>query len=169
MSYDRVLNFSKWWGLKTYVEYFDRYQNVFLIQPLLLKGLHKYTLNICELFWDVKMEIGLFGKIQKIETQNGHAFYTTTVIYVCLWIYQYKIQRVKCLLGYSKIKISNIGWEICVPVLWCLQMRAHVEKWTSWAGTRIYDPTEKVPGSIPGKCKDVKLFQKYYEWFLYII
>ena len=38
----------------------------FFIQTLLLKGLHKYSLEICELFWDVKMENGVFGQIQKI-------------------------------------------------------------------------------------------------------
>ena len=35
------------------------------IQPLLLKGLHKYSLDICELFWYVKMENGVWGEIQK--------------------------------------------------------------------------------------------------------
>ena len=48
------------------------------IQSLLIKGLHKYSLDICELFWDVKMENGFFGKIQKILDTNGHAFKNTT-------------------------------------------------------------------------------------------
>ena len=34
---------------------------------------------MCEPFWDVKTENGIFGKIQKIKTHNRHAFYTTTV------------------------------------------------------------------------------------------
>ena len=39
---------------------------VFSIQPLLLKGVHIYSLGIHELFLDVKMENGVFGQIQKI-------------------------------------------------------------------------------------------------------
>ena len=30
--------------------------------PLLLKGIHKYSLEIHELFWDIKMEIYIFGE-----------------------------------------------------------------------------------------------------------
>ena len=33
----------------------------FLILSPLIKGLHKYSHDICELFWDVKMEIYIFG------------------------------------------------------------------------------------------------------------
>ena len=32
----------------------------FLILSPLIKGLHKYSHDICELFWDVKMEIYIF-------------------------------------------------------------------------------------------------------------
>ena len=54
MSNDIVLKISKWWGWKKYVWYFDIYRN-FSILPLLLKGLHKYSLGIWELFWDEKI------------------------------------------------------------------------------------------------------------------
>ena len=38
---------------------------IFLIQPLLRKGLHIDSLEIREIFWDVKAENEVFGKIQK--------------------------------------------------------------------------------------------------------
>ena len=56
------------------------------IPTLLLKGTHKHLLNIHELFWDVKMENIIFGKIQKQETQNGHVSYTTTMKYIVVKI-----------------------------------------------------------------------------------
>ena len=78
MSNDIFLQILKLWGLKTYVKYFDRYQNYFSIRPQLIKGLYKDSLKIYELFWDVKMENGIFEKTKKQETQSGHALYTTT-------------------------------------------------------------------------------------------
>ena len=40
--------------------------DIFSVSPITLKGLHKGTLNFSELFWDIKMEISIFGKIQKL-------------------------------------------------------------------------------------------------------
>ena len=37
----------------------------FLIQPILIKGLYIYSLEIRELFLYVKMKNGVFGQIQK--------------------------------------------------------------------------------------------------------
>ena len=48
-------------------------RTIFLIPYLLLKGLQKDPLNICELFWNVKMEDGIFGKIQiNRDTRQAH-------------------------------------------------------------------------------------------------
>ena len=48
--------------------------------PMLLKSLHQDPLNICELFWDVKMDNELVGKRdKKPETQNGHTLPTADV------------------------------------------------------------------------------------------
>ena len=69
MSNDILLEILILRGLQTYVYYFDRCHNLFFwIRPLLLKGLHKYSLNICEIFWDLKIEDVQFGEIQKLET-----------------------------------------------------------------------------------------------------
>ena len=70
MNNDILLQISKLWGSKIDPKDFDRYNNYFSIRLLLLKGLYKYPLDICELFWDVK--------IKKQETQNGHDIYTIT-------------------------------------------------------------------------------------------
>ena len=43
--------------------FFDRCQ--FFIQPLILKGLQKDSLEIRELFWYIKKENGVIGKIPK--------------------------------------------------------------------------------------------------------
>ena len=52
----------------------------FLIQPLLLKGLNKDSLEICDLSWDVKMENDVLGKIQKnTRHKTGTHFKHTTV------------------------------------------------------------------------------------------
>ena len=37
----------------------------FSIHPLLLKGLHIYYFEICELFLDIKIENGVLGQLQK--------------------------------------------------------------------------------------------------------
>ena len=65
-------NFSKWWGFKQKNILIDvriivlvDVKLYILIQPLLLKVLHKDSLDICGLFWDVKMENWVFGIIQK--------------------------------------------------------------------------------------------------------
>ena len=49
----------------------------FSISPNPLKGLHKYSLNIYELFWDVKMEICIFEKKQNQHLQKCKSIYTT--------------------------------------------------------------------------------------------
>ena len=52
--------------------FFDRCQ-FFIIQPLLLKGLDEDSLEICGLFWDVKMENGVLGLIQKtLDTKQAN-------------------------------------------------------------------------------------------------
>ena len=38
---------------------------IFPIQPLLRKGINKYSPEIIDLFWDVKMENGVLGKYKK--------------------------------------------------------------------------------------------------------
>ena len=44
---------------------------------LLLKGLYKCSLEICEIFWDVKTENGFSGLIQKtLDTKRARIFET---------------------------------------------------------------------------------------------
>ena len=40
----------------------------FSISSIILNGLQRDSLKIFELFWDVKMEIYIFGKTQKINS-----------------------------------------------------------------------------------------------------
>ena len=42
----------------------------FSIQPQSLQGLHEYFPKIFELFWDIKMEEGVYGKNQKYTKTN---------------------------------------------------------------------------------------------------
>ena len=49
-----------------------------IIRPQLSKVVYQHYLNIREVFFNVKMENGLLGEIQKTGNKNGHAFYTTT-------------------------------------------------------------------------------------------
>ena len=51
----------------------------FFFLHLLLEGLHKNSLSICELFCEVKMKNGFVGKYKKTETQKEHSFFTATV------------------------------------------------------------------------------------------
>ena len=45
----------------------------FAIRIILLKGIHIDFLNICDLFWDVKTDNGVFGKIYKtLDTKQAH-------------------------------------------------------------------------------------------------
>ena len=47
-----------------------------LISSIPIKDIHKDSLNICELFVDVKMEIYIFGKTQKINTYKNVSQFT---------------------------------------------------------------------------------------------
>ena len=44
--------------------------------PLLIKAPHKDTLNIRELFWDVKMEDGILGWTQKYNEHETSTYFT---------------------------------------------------------------------------------------------
>ena len=48
----------------------DRYWILFFNSTFLLKSLHKYPLNICELFYDVKIKSQLFGKTPQNQTHK---------------------------------------------------------------------------------------------------
>ena len=65
----------------------------FPISPTPLKGLHKDSLKIC----------GLFGKYPK--NRDAKLVHRSFVIKIA----QYTIQRVNCVLGYSKINPLKIG------------------------------------------------------------
>ena len=43
--------------------------DIFLLSPLLLKGINKYHYSTCEHFWDVKMEICISEKPKSIATK----------------------------------------------------------------------------------------------------
>ena len=62
-------NISKLWGKNKIilidVRFVLKRGQIFPIQPILLKGIHIYSLVICDLFLDVKMENEVFGQIQK--------------------------------------------------------------------------------------------------------
>ena len=86
----------------------------------IIKGLYKYSLKICEIFWDVRMDNGLFGRIQKHETKNGHAFYTTTEnTYIYIYIPVQNLRGKFCTRLFKIKNRSKIGWEFCVTVSWC--------------------------------------------------
>ena len=71
----------------------------------MLKGIHIFCLKIFEIFWDVEMKNGSFGKI-KINTRHktGAYFETQLWIYYIYIISQYKIQRMKFVMGYSTLE-----------------------------------------------------------------
>ena len=48
----------------------------FSISPILLNVLHKDPLDICELFWDVKIEIFIFSKTPKINIHKTSIQFT---------------------------------------------------------------------------------------------
>ena len=48
----------------------------FSISPIPLKGLHKYSLNICEIFKDVQLEICNLQKNPKIDSSKAISEFT---------------------------------------------------------------------------------------------
>ena len=73
----------KLWDLDDIFEMlFDQMKNMpeiekQLMEPILLKGLHRYFSPNCELILDVKMKYWYFGKKQKkLKTETGTPFLT---------------------------------------------------------------------------------------------
>ena len=64
---------NKWMSILVYLMGIG---NNILIPPRLLKVLHWDFHNICELFWDVKMETYIFGKIPKINSRKTASQFT---------------------------------------------------------------------------------------------
>ena len=70
MGYDNFLQILKWWGLNVFDKKLIYVSVFFSIQPQSLQGLHEYFPKIFELFWDIKMEEGVYGKNQKYTKTN---------------------------------------------------------------------------------------------------
>ena len=81
----------------------------FLISPIALKGLHKYSLKICELFWDVKMEICIFGKTQEINIHKTVSRFTQQLPKT---ISHNIIQRLSCVMGYFDVNKKEKSVEL---------------------------------------------------------
>ena len=85
----------------------------------------------------VKIENWLFGKTPITRnTKQAHVFTTTVVFFIK--ISQYKIQRVNCVMGYSRIKtfellVEIITWPFFGPLKWDHAYK----KWTCWSGTSL--------------------------------
>ena len=79
------------------------------IPQLSLKGLHKYSLQICELFLDVKMDICIFVKTQR---------HSCKMIFYLKLLIQYPILKqssddtisgVNCVMGHLNVKNTKNG------------------------------------------------------------
>ena len=99
------------------------------ISPTPLKGLHKYSINIPELFWYAKMEIYIFGKTTKsISTKlqvNLHNNYRIILIIFGPW------KNSKTELFHDPFqceKERKIGWDNWLTASWLTKIRARVEK-----------------------------------------
>ena len=137
-SYEICWEFSKLWGLK-YIFLID--VRIYLlyrchknsIQYLLLKGLHKYYIKICELFWDVKMVNGVLVQIQKtLDTERA-----SILKHNCKHIFllsQYIIKRVNFVLGYLiflSIEKSSDKWACLFRG--ALKWECAYKNWTCWS------------------------------------
>ena len=101
----------------------------FSISPTLLKGLHKYSLKIIELFWEVKMEMGFLEKYKiNRDTKRSHILHHNCKIFFMKTSPVHNSKSKLCTRLFKFKNYSKIGWEICMTVLWCNQMRALVEK-----------------------------------------
>ena len=93
---------SKSWGLKRYVEYFDRYNNCFLFDPYYSRVYKKIPLIFVSSF-EMKNIKWSISKIAKITLDTKHALILKrNCVYVFyLKIAQYTIQKLNYILGYS--------------------------------------------------------------------
>ena len=103
LLFDNILFEMKNWSKR--LVYFIRIRH-FPLLPLMLKVLHKYSHNICKIFWRVKMKICIFEKTSKI---NSHKT-------VSQWTQKNEknlsrniIQRLNCGSGYFNGKM-NWNW-----------------------------------------------------------
>ena len=139
MSNDILYQILKWWD---FVEIFRNYEFknncwifryisgfIFSIQPVLLKGIPIYYLNICELFWDVKIENRVLEKYKKKIDKKQERILKRN----CKNIYikdspVHNSKITLCNGTFSFKNNSRICSDICDPVLWCPKMRARIEK-----------------------------------------
>ena len=75
----------------------------FLILPLYPKSIHKDYHKICELFWDIKSEICIFGKTPKINSHKTLSQFTQQP-YEFKELVHNKIQRLNYVMGYFNVK-----------------------------------------------------------------
>ena len=94
-----------------------------MISLIPLKGLHKYLLKISELFWDVKIEIYIFGKTQKNQyLQSCKPNYTTTAGYLIKSAHE-KIHRLSIVIIYLNVEkkekfVEIIEWQKFGSLKW---------------------------------------------------
>ena len=84
----------------------------------------------CEIFWHIKIEIYIFGKIPKIYSYKNISQFTkqTQGVFQNYLIHEI-ILRLNCAMGYFDAKIDKkIGWENWLTTLWCTQIRARAER-----------------------------------------
>ena len=77
----------------------------FYIQPILLKGLNIDSLNIHEIFLDVKTENGVMGKYKNFKHKTGTHFKMQLWTQFISKIAQYRTQKVNCVLSYLNLKM----------------------------------------------------------------
>ena len=65
-----------------YFGVFDGYWRHVFISPIPIEVLHKDSLNICELFWDVKWESAFWRNPKNQYLQKYKSIYTTTTKYI---------------------------------------------------------------------------------------
>ena len=119
MINDIVLKKSKLWGLKHVLNILMDTRSIYSIWPLLLKGLHKYSLKMCEPFWELKMENGIFGKIQMNRDTKWACIWTTTVNVFVKVIPVHNSKSKFCTGPFKNKKIQKFGEKFMCPFLWC--------------------------------------------------
>ena len=90
----------------------------------------KYSLNIRELFWRVKIKIRIFGRNQKIniyKTVNWLTQKATNIYIFNIWTATEFKDRIVSR-GISILKGSKLCWDNLLTTLWFNKMRERVEK-----------------------------------------
>ena len=121
MYQQKIIRFKNiCWIFQKISEYF------FQFNPYCLRVYIHIPFRFMSSFEMLKSKLEFWTNTKNTRHKTGTHFEIHFFVYYIYIIARYTIQTLNCVLGYSILKYLKKCWEICMPVLWCPEMREGV-------------------------------------------